>query len=185
MVKNLIKFIFFCTLSSCSNFTTLNNSSLNTAFYNLFPNNTKIVQFLTLKKGDKTHKAQVVFIKKEDLKISVLNEMGLELLRLTGNKNILKLSPIIPETKIDLIETAILDMLAVYSEKGLLYKEPIKNFVIEDYDLKRIVKMNQKLFSTIFYDSKDRWKSNVKLQHHILNYEIKIISIDFEKINVH
>lgn len=64
-------------------------------FLSLFPKKSQITQLVTYKKGDDVKRTQVVFKRNEDLRVSVLSPMGIELISLrVTNDGIEKISGI-------------------------------------------------------------------------------------------
>lgn len=188
MISKKFIFLFFFLSCASSTLTLKNNVPYNDVFiktdhfYELIPDKHKIVQYVSYTGHEREESAQVIFVKKEELKISVLSTMGVEILSLTLDENTVKKEYGLPGIKMDFFYRVMSDMLAVYAQKTLLLKSIGPGITIKDFELRReLVGATGNLFE-ISYDNVNKWPGEVKLVQKQQNYSLKIKTIMYESI---
>lgn len=183
MLKNIIGlFLIIFLISACS---TTQESRIYLEFENLFPDNAKIVQLIIYKRGTTSEKAQAVFTKQDHVKASLLSELGHEFLtfEVVGDK--VTMNSKVPTIKMEQLNKVISEILAVYTEKPVLYLDNGEGLEIVDNGLERIIKRKGKKIITVNYDHEDKWKSNIRYFNHDLQYELNIkpLTVTYENIS--
>ena len=176
-------FIFLLLISCSTN--NFSKSFQNDLLLRLFPKNSTIIQLLQIKRNDQVHQYQAIIKNQNNLKISILDQFGLEVFNLTVDSDGLQYSSIIPEFKVHFLEIVLTDMLAVYGKKDVLYKDKFKSYSIVDTEFERRIKKNKNLITTIYYETKDRWNSKIKIVQHFFGYEIEVIPLRVNNGNIH
>lgn len=154
-------------------------------FLDIIPKNSKIVQLVTYTREAETKKAQVIFVNRDALRVTVLSPMGVELLSLrVTDKNIKRIGGI-KQFKIDFFYKVMADMLAVYGPKKLLYTDIIGKVTISESRLERTISDHSGKAISINFDQTQIWKSNVSLEHHQLGYKLNIKTLAFKNESIH
>lgn len=189
-----MKSLFFIfILLSCSHskvkvqqYNTIFKPLENKAFFKIFEGYKTVQQIVTYKRLDDSKQMHIVFSMRDALFVSVLSLQGVELLTLKINdQNIEKLSGL-PMMKKDFFIKVMEDILAVYGPKKLVYGNILSDIKVEETPFSRVFKGSDgKPFISISYSGQDKLKSVVKLENLVMEYNLKIETIEISHETLH